>query len=135
MPSFLSIFRYSMVSCNFHFKSHELSREGWRVFSLTYSIEFMNRDNSVGIATRQPAGRSGFHGSIIGSGWEFFSSPPYPDRLWGPLSSYAIGTGDSSTGGKAAGREAGLSPPSSTEVKNAWSYTSTSNTSSWAMLR
>jgi hypothetical protein len=25
-------------------------------------------------------------GSSPDSGWEFFSSPPYPDLLWGPLS-------------------------------------------------
>jgi len=23
-------------------------------------------------------------GSSPGRGWEFFSSPPWPDRLWGP---------------------------------------------------
>jgi len=27
------------------------------------------------------AGRSGFWGSIPGGGWEFFSSPPRPERL------------------------------------------------------
>jgi hypothetical protein len=36
--------------------------------------------------------------------WEFFFSPPRPDRLWGP---------------------ADHSPPFSAEVKNAWSCTST----------
>jgi hypothetical protein len=33
---------------------------------------------------------------------------------------------------KRTGREADHSPPSSAEVKNAWSYTSTPNTSSWS---
>jgi hypothetical protein len=32
------------------------------------------------------AGRSGCWGSIAGVGWEFFSSPPRPQRLWGPPS-------------------------------------------------
>jgi len=32
------------------------------------------------------AGRSNDRGSIPGGGWEFFSSIPRPDRLWGPLS-------------------------------------------------
>jgi hypothetical protein len=32
------------------------------------------------------AGGSGFYGSIPGWGWEFFSSPPCPERLWGPPS-------------------------------------------------
>jgi hypothetical protein len=36
-----------------------------------------------------------------------------------------------SLGVKRPGREAGHSPPSSAEVKNTWSYTSTPNTSSW----
>jgi hypothetical protein len=27
------------------------------------------------------AGRSGFQGSIPGGGWEFFPSPPRPERL------------------------------------------------------
>jgi hypothetical protein len=32
----------------------------------------------VGIATKLRAGRSGFYVSILGGGWEFFSSPPPP---------------------------------------------------------
>jgi hypothetical protein len=32
------------------------------------------------------AGRSGFWGSILSGGWEFFSSPPRPEQLWGPSS-------------------------------------------------
>jgi hypothetical protein len=43
-------------------------------------------DNSVGIATRLRAGRSGFKGSIPGGGWEFFSSPPRPEWFWSPPS-------------------------------------------------
>jgi hypothetical protein len=39
--------------------------------------------------------------------------------------SYPMGTRVSIPGGKPAGREDDHSPPSSTEVKNAWSYTST----------
>jgi hypothetical protein len=40
--------------------------------------------------------------------------------------SYPMGAGASFTGGKAAGREADKSPPTSTEVKKTWIYTSTS---------
>jgi hypothetical protein len=32
------------------------------------------------------AGWSGFYGSIPGEGWEFFSSPPRPERMWVPPS-------------------------------------------------
>jgi hypothetical protein len=40
--------------------------------------------------------------------------------------SYPMGNRGSFPGGKAARREADHSPPPSAEVKNAWSYTSTS---------
>jgi hypothetical protein len=45
--------------------------------------------------------------------------------------SYSMGTGGSFPGGKAAGAEADHSTPSSSEVKNAWCYTSIPNTSLW----
>jgi hypothetical protein len=45
--------------------------------------------------------------------------------------SYPVGSRDPSPGVKRPGREADHSPPSSAEVKNAWCYTSTPNTSSW----
>jgi len=32
------------------------------------------------------AGLSDDQGSILGGGWEFFSSPPRPDRIWSPPS-------------------------------------------------
>jgi hypothetical protein len=40
--------------------------------------------------------------------------------------SYPMGTGDFSLGINRPGREADHSPPSSTDVKNAWSYTPSS---------
>jgi hypothetical protein len=46
--------------------------------------------------------------------------------------SYPMGTRGSFPGVKRSGREADHSPPSSAEVKNAWSYTSAPNTSSWS---
>jgi hypothetical protein len=56
-----------------------------------------------------------------------FSSPPRPERLWGPPSLLSNGYwgGGFSLGVKRPGREADHSPPSSAEVKNAWNYTST----------
>jgi hypothetical protein len=59
-------------------------------------------------------------GLPLGRGREFFSSPPRQDRLWGPPSPLYSGY----PGGKRPGREADHVPPSSAEVKNAWSYTS-----------
>jgi hypothetical protein len=65
-------------------------------------------------------------GSSPGRGWEFFSSPPRPDRLWDPPSLLSnVYQGALSLGVKRLGREADQLPPSSAEVKNAQSYTST----------
>jgi hypothetical protein len=64
--------------------------------------------------------------SIPGRGWEFFSSPPRPDRFWNPPSLQSNGyQGNLSLGVKRPGREADHSPPSSAEVKNPCSYIST----------
>jgi hypothetical protein len=81
-----------------------------------------SRDSSVGIAL----GYS-LDDRVLG-GWEFFSSPPRPERLWGPpclLSPIQWVPGALSLGVKRPVRETDHSPPSSAEVKNAWSYTAT----------
>jgi hypothetical protein len=55
-----------------------------------------------------------------------FSSPPLPDRLWGPSSLPSNWYwGLFPPGLNRPGRVADHSPPSSVEVKSAWSYTST----------
>jgi hypothetical protein len=90
-----------------------------------------SRDISIGIATssglddrgskvRFPAGAGNFsfhHRVQNGSG-------AYP-------ATYPMGTRGSFPGVKQPWCEADHSPLSSAEVKNAWSYTSTPNTSSW----
>jgi hypothetical protein len=61
---------------------------------------------------------SGFWFSIPGGGWEFFSSPPRPEQLWGltqPPIQWVPGA--PSLGVKRPVREANHSPPSSAEVK------------------
>jgi len=60
-------------------------------------------------------------GSSYGRGWEFFSSPPHPDRLaLGPIQPpIQWVTGALSMGGKRPEREADHSPPSNSDVKNA----------------
>jgi hypothetical protein len=65
-------------------------------------------------------------GSSPGRGWEFLSSPPRPDRLRAQPASYRVVPRDVLRGVKRPGREADHSQPSSIEVNNAWSYTSTS---------
>jgi hypothetical protein len=64
-------------------------------------------------------------GSSPDRGWEFFSSPPRPDRIWISPNLLSSGYQSSSLGLKRPVCEADHSPPSSAEVKNAWSYTST----------
>jgi hypothetical protein len=64
-------------------------------------------------------------GSSPARGWEFFFSPPPPDRLWDSTASYPVRTRGSFYGVKRPGREVDHSPPSSSAVKNAWSYAST----------
>jgi hypothetical protein len=83
-----------------------------------YTLYFKNRDSSVTIATGY--GQDG-RGSIPSRGWEFFSSPPRPDQLWGTSSQPPIQwvAKSLSPGLKRPGREADNSSPSSAEVKNA----------------
>jgi hypothetical protein len=64
--------------------------------------------------------------SSPGRGWEFFFSPPRPDRLWGPPSLLYNGYEGLSLWLKRPGREAVHSSQSSVEVKNAWNYKSNS---------
>jgi hypothetical protein len=83
----------------------------WILRSSKYSVEL--RDGWWG-------------GSSPGRGWEFFSSPPRSDRLWGPPSLLSKGhQWVFPWGVKRRKHEADHSPPSSAEVKNAWKYTST----------
>jgi hypothetical protein len=61
----------------------------------------------AGIAQWYSAGVRGWMmgggGSSPGRGWEFFSSPSRPDRLWGPPNLVSDGTRGSFPVGKAAG--------------------------------
>jgi hypothetical protein len=61
----------------------KLSHEPNCVLLLDYKLITFSRDSSVGTALGWTIG---VLGSIPGTGWEFFSSPPCPERLWGPPS-------------------------------------------------
>jgi hypothetical protein len=69
-------------------------------------------------------------GSSPNREWEFFSSPPRTDRLWGQSSLLSNGYQWLFSWVKRPGRGADHSSLSSVEAKNAWSYTSTHNTPS-----
>jgi hypothetical protein len=67
--------------------------------------------------------RRGFEIFLFTTAFKTVLGPTQPPIKWVP--------GALSLGVKRPGREADHSPPSSAEVKNAWNYTSTPNTSSW----
>jgi hypothetical protein len=82
------------------------------------------RGSSVSIVTRLRDGRSGFD-SRQGQRRDFFSSSPNNILILRPTQpSMQWVQGAFIQGVKRPGREADHSPPSNTEVKNAWSYTS-----------
>jgi len=79
----------------------------------------MSRNGAVSIITRLRAGRPGFDSrQLLGF---FFFSPLSLYRLWGLLTLLSNGYR-----GSFPGREADHTSLSSAEVKNIWSYTSTS---------
>jgi hypothetical protein len=72
-------------------------------------------------------------GSSPGKSWEFFSSPPQPERLWHPTRPPIQGVpGALSLGVKRSWYEAHHSPPPSAQIKE-WVelYLHSPNTSSW----
>jgi hypothetical protein len=84
----------------------------------------MRQDSSAGIVTRLCTGQSGVQ---FLAGTRFFGSPKCPDRLRGLSDSYSMGT----LGGRlfpqvysTRGTRSTTHPPSSTNVKNKWSYSS-----------
>jgi len=81
---------------------------------------YWSRVSSVSIETGLLAGRRGFN-SWQGQWWDFFLRHRVQTGSRAYLASYPMGTG----GVKRPGREVVCLPPSSAEVKNAWSYTST----------
>jgi hypothetical protein len=92
-----------------------------------FSIEFYerkNRDRAVCIATVYGLDRRGV-GVRLPLVARFFPFQVVQAVSGAHLASYPRGTGGSFPGGKAAGHEAGHSPPPSAEVKNTWIYTST----------
>jgi hypothetical protein len=83
-----------------------------------------DRDSSVSIVTRLRTGRPGFNSRQELRIFLFFTAG-CPYRLVAHPTSYPMNTGVISQGLKRPRREADHSPPSSAEVKNAWSCTST----------
>jgi hypothetical protein len=55
-------------------------------FILKHPVVVKSHNSSGGIVTRLWAGQLGFQVLIPGRGWEFFSSPPHLEWLWGPPS-------------------------------------------------
>jgi hypothetical protein len=79
----------------------------------------------VGIATAYGLDDRGV-GVRVPVGSKIFCAPRRPDRLWGTTNLLSSGyRGIFLPGVKLPGREADQSPPTSTEVKKMWIYTST----------
>jgi len=75
--------------------------------------------------------------TVQGSNWDYriFSSPKHLDHLWGPPSLLLSGCQGSLPQVKQAGHEVNYSPPSTSQVKNEWSCTSTFPISLGGMVR
>jgi hypothetical protein len=85
-----------------------------------------SRDSSVGIATSSGLDDLGV-GVRVSVGSRIFSSPRRSDRLWGQSSILFNGYRELFPRGvKRPGREADISPPTSTEVRKILIYTFTS---------
>jgi hypothetical protein len=82
------------------------------------TLTFMVKVSSASVVTDLRA-------FIAGKGRDFISSPRSPKRLWGPSSLLSNGNQEFVSGVKRPKCKADYSPPSSTEIKNTWSYTST----------
>jgi hypothetical protein len=100
-------------------------------FNKSLNLKTVSRRSSVSIVARLRVWTTGVHFSI-GEVNGFFSSPPHPDRLWVTPTLLSGGSeADPSPGIMLPGCEADHSLLYSAQIKNAWSYTSTSHTSSW----
>jgi hypothetical protein len=92
--------------------------------------QFRNRDSVVGTATGYGLDYQGV-GVRVPVESRIFSSPPCPDRLWGPPNHLIQWVPVAlSPGVKRPGREADYSPSASAEVKKMWIYTFTPHTPS-----
>jgi hypothetical protein len=93
--------------------------------SYLHTERFRSRDSAVGIATGYGLDDRGV-GVQVPVGVRIFSSSLRPGRLWGPSSLLSnVYRETLYPGVKRPGREDDHSPPTSTEVKKMWIYTST----------
>jgi hypothetical protein len=76
-----------------------------------------NRDSSVGIALGYVLDDRGSRVRFPAGAWDFSLHHRIQNGSGAHPPSYPLGTSDSFPGGKAAGREADHSPPSSADVK------------------
>jgi hypothetical protein len=88
-------------------------------------IHIICRDGSVGIVIRLRTGRPKNRGSILAEKRDFLFSTVYRQALGAHPVSYPVSSAGSFPGLMRLKRKAGRSAPFTTEVKNAWSYTST----------
>jgi hypothetical protein len=120
----------SMCSSDCHYEKLNYFLRGcvflWYIIILSYIFHPLSANSLLCSSSRSWATGWMIGGSNPDTGWGFFSSPPRSDRFWGSFSLLSSRLGSLSLEIKWPGRESDHSPPSSAEVKNAWSYTSTS---------
>jgi hypothetical protein len=80
--------RYKILKLRFRFSTFEVTRiiyffAGQKLFVLLFSvINWSKKSQDSPMVYRWATGWT-TGASSVGRGWEFFSSPPRPDRLWG----------------------------------------------------
>jgi hypothetical protein len=102
------------------------SSASWEVLHILWKmkVHYWSRGSIVGIATMLQAGQCGVW--ILVGAKDFSLLQKRPERLWGPPSLPFNGYRGSFLRVKQLECEFNQSPSSSAEVKNEWSYTSTS---------
>jgi hypothetical protein len=93
--------------------------------SICKMIYIICRDSSVGILTTLRTGRPKIRGSISVRERDILFFTAYEQTFGDHPTTYPVGSAGSFPGLKRPKRRAVRSTPSSTEVKNEWSYTST----------
>ena len=90
-----------------------------------FAVMKVSWDSSIGIVIRLQASQSSNHNLITGRGNRLFTSANNPKQIWGKLSFLLIGYCGLFTQQQSSQHSVDCWPPSSIEVKNECSYTST----------
>jgi hypothetical protein len=122
---------YFYVEKHNHSLNHYFSYQLWYISLILSSVNYKgqcfynNRDSSFGVALRYGLDDRGSRVRLPEGAGNFSLHHRVQNGSGAHPASYQIGTGGFFPGVKRPGRESDHSPPSTAEVKNAWSYAST----------